>query len=180
MSLHFLVDGYNAIKQVKSLKSIRSLNEARDALIRNIQARRLRRSRNNRITIVFDGKAEREFSQFSSGGYPNKPEFPLSDKSKTALNIIFSKGEPADEVIKRTVQDSSKPGQIIVVSDDKGIVHFTNSLGAKAMSPAEFLCEEKKPRHKELSANRRADFLKAELTYRQQEEINQELRRVWQ
>jgi len=149
-------------------------------LIRNIQAKRLPRSRSNRITVVFDGKEGRGCSLFSSGGYPNKPEFPHPDKSKTTLNIIFSKGESADEVIKRTVQDSSKPGQIIVVSDDKGIVYFTNSLGAKAMSPAEFLCEEKKPQHKEQSANRRAELLKTELSYRQQEEINQELRRIWQ
>jgi predicted RNA-binding protein with PIN domain len=146
MSLHFLIDGYNAIKQVKSLNRIRSLNEARVALIKSIQAKRLLKSKNNQITVVFDGKEECGFSFFTSKDYPSKADFPF--KGKTPLNIIFSKGESADEVIKRMVQDSSRPRQIIVVSDDKGIVYLTNSLGAKAMSPTEFLHEKQKPRPK--------------------------------
>ena len=178
MSLHFLIDGYNAIKQVKSLNRIRNLSEARVALIKSIQAKRLLKSKNNQITVVFDGKEECGFSFFTPKDYPSKADFPF--KSKTPLNIIFSKGESADEVIKRMVQDSSRPRQIIVVSDDKGIVYLTNSLGAKAMSPAEFLHEEQKPRPKKQYTKRRAEPLKIELSYQQQEEINRELRRIWQ
>ena len=169
MSLHFLIDGYNAIKQVKSLNRIRSLNEARVALIKSIQAKRLLKSKNNQITVVFDGKRD-----LSLTGQADKI------RGDSPLNIIFSKGESADEVIKRMVQDSSRPRQIIVVSDDKGIVYLTNSLGAKAVSPAEFLREEQKPRPEKQYTKTRPEPLKIELSYQQQEEINRELRRIWQ
>lgn len=178
MSLHFLVDGYNAINQIDSLRQVRILKDARNALIRNIQAKRMMRSKINKVTVVFDGKkGERELNSFPE--YEQKNARTIS-ASKSQLNIIFSKGESADELIKRMVQESCRPKQMVVVSSDKGIVYFTRSLGARAVSPVEFLCaEQARLRPKKQTAEEGAESQKVELTYQQQEAINQELRRIW-
>ena len=165
MSLHFLIDGYNVIKQVDSLKDMHSLKDARFSLVEIIRVRHLTGSENNRVTIVFDGDENLNLFQ---------------KQNKTQFKIIFSKAESADESIKKIVQDASHPKQIVVVTDDKAIVFFVTSLGAKAMSVNEFLGEkqlDKKSLRKKI--RRKTESQKIELTYQQQEAINQELRRLW-
>jgi len=169
MSLHFLIDGYNVIKQIDCLNDIGTLNNARISLIEIIQARRLTGSKNNRVTIVFDGKE-------------NYYLYPPKDKQR--IKIIFSRQESADDVIKRIVGECDNPKQIVVVTNDKSIVYFTRSLGAKVMSVSDFLAKPEKrldktppPRQK---SKRNHELAKIELTHQQQAAINQELSRIWE
>ena len=166
MSLHFLIDGYNVIKQIDSLRDIRTLKDARMSLMRIIQARRLMGSKNNQVEIVFDGKGDYNF-------YP--------DQSRGQIKIIFSKGESADETIKRIVSNTANPKQKMVVTNDKAIIFFIRSCGAKAMSVSEFFKgEQEQLDSKQKQIRREAESLKLELTYQQQEAINQELRKIWE
>ena len=168
MSLHFLIDGYNVIKRTDSLKDLSSLRHARMSLVKAIQARRLAGSKNNQVTIVFDGRADFDFYQ---------------PQRKGQIKIFFSSDESADEVIKRMVGESGNPKQIVVVTDDKAIAHFIRSAGARAMPVLDFISRDKrqpagKARLKHTGQGER-ELAKAELTYQQQEAINQELNDIW-
>jgi len=123
------------------------------------------RSKHNQITIVFDGKND---FNLLHGNLDNN----------TSIKVIFSKGESADERIKKIVQGSHNPKHIVVVTDDKEIIYFSRSVGAKTMSASEFLDKESRQSG---SKQRRGteESTKTELTYQQQETINQELRRLW-
>ncbi|MFH1578194.1 MAG: NYN domain-containing protein [Candidatus Omnitrophota bacterium] len=164
MSLHFLIDGYNIIKQDECLREIRSLKEARLALLKIIQDHHFFRSPNNQVTLVFDGRDE--FNLYSV-------------QSKGPINIVFSSnGKSADEAIKKITQESKHPRQIVVITNDKAIIFFVRSLGAVTMGVTDFL--KKHPRKAALDKQKAAGLLKAGLTYQQQEAINQELRRLWE
>ena len=167
MSLHFLLDGYNIIKQVQPLKKIRILKEARSKLFSMASASHFNRAENNRITLVFDGREDLNLCSMSSAG---------------KIRIIFSRGESADEVIKRLLQDSSRPGNITVVSDDKPLIYFIKSCGGKGMPVADFF-KEFSENTKSGSSNKlkKKNSLtpKAKLSYQEQESINRELRKIW-
>ena len=166
MSLHFLIDGYNVIKQIECLKDLDVLRDARESLVRIIQSSRLMKSKNNQATIVFDGKGDFNFCR---------------GEDKGSLKRIFSKGESADETIKRIVNDAANPKQMVVVTDDKAIIFFIRSLEAKRMSVSEFLGGIKRQlslRSKQ-KGRESPESLKTEITCQQQEAINQELREYW-
>ncbi|MFC1658818.1 NYN domain-containing protein [Candidatus Omnitrophota bacterium] len=168
MSLHFLIDGYNVIKQAESLSGISILSDARASLVRLIQDRRLAGSKNNLVTVFFDGK---------------EGIGPYQDKRQSGIRIIFSRNEPADEEIKRMVAECKNPKQAVVVTDDKAVAYFSSSLGARVLPVSEFLAKARKtrccrqqPAHR---GKRNQELYKAELTYQQQAAINQELSKFW-
>ena len=74
--------------------------------------------------------------------------------------------------------NSRNPKQIVVVTDDKAIMFFIRSLKAKAMSVDDFFSKQQKKLDKK--PTEKAESAKIELTYQQQQEINQELSRLWQ
>ncbi len=121
MSLHYIIDGYNVIKQVRFLMD-KKLRGGRDGLLKLIERYRLQGSIRNEVSVVFDGKAD-----------------VISPQIQTSLQVIFSKNETADEKIKRQVERSSNPRRIVVVSDDKQLTFYCRSLGAKIKSVKEFL-----------------------------------------
>ncbi|MFH1092918.1 MAG: NYN domain-containing protein [Candidatus Omnitrophota bacterium] len=121
MSLHYIIDGYNVIKQVTFLTG-EKLRAGREGLVQFIERYRPQGSKRNEITIVFDGKAE-------VVGY----------SMKTDIKIIFSRNESADDVIKRMIEKVSNPGQYVVVSDDKAVVFYCRSIGAKWIAVKDFI-----------------------------------------
>ena len=161
MCLHFLIDGYNAINRLKSLNKIANLKKVRDSLI-NIIKQKLKSS-NNKISVIFDGKVEFAFR---------------SEKNNASIKIIFSKGESADDLIKKIVSQSDKPRQIAVVSDDKEIIYFTRSLKAKVVSVKDFFEGNNYTIKKEAGLTNQHSQ-KDELSYLEQELINKELRKKW-
>ncbi|MBU0633942.1 MAG: NYN domain-containing protein [Candidatus Omnitrophica bacterium] len=120
MSLHYIIDGYNAVYKIDSLKD-NSLRNKRDALIGLIERHEPQGSLRNEVTVVFDGKPE-------VSGCEHKGQ----------INVLFSKNESADEKIKKIVEKSSNPKRIVIVSDDRQVIYYCRSLGAKVKSVAEF------------------------------------------
>jgi predicted RNA-binding protein with PIN domain len=121
MSLHFVLDGYNIIKQLPS-QSQKKLKFSRNALLWFVEEKRPQGSRKNKVTVVFDGK-----------------EDVLPYKIDSSAEVIFTKNESADDKIKRIVEKSQNPKQVVVVTDDRELRFFVRRLGAKLMSVVEFI-----------------------------------------
>lgn len=161
MSLHYLVDGYNIVKQAPALAD-RSLEQGRDGLLRWIDAQRPQGSVNNRVTVVFDGSSE-HFGGSWAG----------------TARVIFSRGESADECIKALVEKSAARSNVVVVSDDKGITRYVRSLGARIMGVKEFAADlfDAPPRSSSRSSSQKGQSKYISLTKAQQ--INEELKKIW-
>jgi len=125
MSLRYLLDGYNIVKQVPSLKN-KTLKAGRDSLASFIEGRRPQGSLRNKITVVFDGKLD-------VGPFPGHP----------SIEIIFSRNESADEAIKDIVKKTKNRACLIVVTDDRDLKLDVRALGCRIMSVAEFLSKPK-------------------------------------
>jgi predicted RNA-binding protein with PIN domain len=155
MSLHYILDGYNVIRQSDFL-SRGKLEDSRAALISFLRDRKPCGSINNKITVVFDGKDDVFYRQ-----------------DKGAIEVVFARGESADERIKRMVEDLPNPKQAVVVSDDKDIFLFIRSLGARPMGVLEFL-DKGQPKAKSIRLHP-----KAGVTHQQAARINEELKKIW-
>lgn len=156
MSVHYIIDGYNLIKQIPSLSS-EELRDSRDSLIHLIKTFNLTGSHRNKVTIVFDGRED----VFSPG-------------TEREFDIIFSRGESADSKIKKIVSLSGSPRSLIVVSEDKEIVFFARSYGANTNSINEFLSRMQKQKKTECP-----DGKKDEVSSKTAEKITQELKKIW-
>jgi len=121
MSVHYIIDGYNVVKQVTFLSG-KKLRTGREGLVRFIEQYSPQGSKRNEVTIVFDGQSE-----------------VISPSMKTDIRVIFSRNESADDVIKRMIEKASSPGQYIVVSDDKAIAFYCRSIGAKGLAVKDFI-----------------------------------------
>jgi len=155
MSLHYVLDGYNIIKQLPS-QSKKKLKFSRNALVQFIEGNRPQGSRKNKVTIVFDGK-----------------EDVLPYKIETSAEIIFTRKESADDNIKRIVEKSKNPKQIVVVTDDRELRFFVRRLGAKIMSVNEFISVKDKGRQKILKEDKKVIPANIE------REITEELKGIW-
>jgi predicted RNA-binding protein with PIN domain len=121
--MHIIIDGYNLIRQSDALRRYErlSLEAGRNALIRSVSHYKQRRG--HKVTIVFDGW---------QGGPVEEERDKLS-----GIDIIYSrKGEKADEVIKRMVQERSE--EIVVVTSDRDIADFVSRRGGTAISSQDF------------------------------------------
>jgi predicted RNA-binding protein with PIN domain len=121
--MHIIIDGYNLIRQSDALRRYErfSLEEGRKALIRSISP--YKEQRGYKLTIVFDGW---------QGGPVEEERDRLS-----GIDIIYSrKGEKADEVIKRMVQERAE--EIVVVTSDRDIADFVSRRGETAISSQDF------------------------------------------
>ncbi|MGO9136710.1 MAG: NYN domain-containing protein [Syntrophales bacterium] len=121
--MHIIIDGYNLIRQSDALRRYEklSLEAGRNALTRSVS--NYKQKRGHKVTIVFDGwqggPVEEERDKFSG------------------INIIYSrKGEKADEVIKRMVQERAE--EVVVVTSDRDIADFVSRRGGTAISSQEF------------------------------------------
>ncbi|MBU1088222.1 MAG: NYN domain-containing protein [Candidatus Omnitrophica bacterium] len=121
MSIHYIIDGYNVIKQVSFLTG-KKLRSGREGLVKFIERYRPQGSSRNAVTLVFDGQADVSSPQLIS-----------------LIKVIFSKGESADAKIKRMVERSKNPKQIVVVTDDKEIMFYCRSIGATVSSVRAFI-----------------------------------------
>ena len=186
MSLLYIIDAYNTInhnafspirKKINPVRNTRILgvenkisNGVKDpqrALLEFIENQRLGKKSKSKITVVFDGY----------------PKVSVQKLDEADINIVFSKEETADTRIKRMVEASKNPKNIVVVSDDREIKFFIKSIGASSIGVEEFINpapvrrggvnpEEKPQREKE-------DLIKPELNFSQISKINQELKALW-
>lgn len=155
MSLHYILDGYNIIKQLPSQNKIK-LSSSRNALIRFIDVYHPQGSRKNKVTIVFDGR-----------------EDVLPYKEDTQFEIIFAKKESADDRIKKIVERSKRPKQIVVVTDDREIIFYVRHIGAKVLSVEDFLSSVKQTRIIDEKDEKKHIPAHIEMS------ITEELKKVW-
>ena len=121
--MHIIIDGYNLIRQSDALRRYEriSLEEGRNALLRGISL--YKKQRGHKVSVVFDGW---------QGGPVEEERDKLS-----GIDVIYSrKGEKADEVIKRMVQERAE--EIVVVTSDRDIADFVSRRGGTAISSQEF------------------------------------------
>ncbi|HDN86050.1 MAG: hypothetical protein DRP81_02575 [Candidatus Omnitrophota bacterium] len=150
--LWYIIDGWNLINKLKELKNAPSPCEA---LLFYIKKNNLTGSKNNKVTVVFDGRSN--FAQYNRG---------------TDFNVVFSGERSADDVIKKEVSRYRNKKQIVVVSDDWDIINYVKSEGAGFLKVKDFL---KKRRKKPIHFYEKVKEIELSL----QKEITQELKRIW-
>ena len=121
MALHFLLDGYNIIKQRSEFADL-AIDVGRQRLIRMIEQKQPQGSRRNEITIFFDGK-------------PGRSSPPVS----ATVKVLFSYETSADDLIKTLVADAPTPRHFVVVTDDREIQYHVRAHGAAVWTVQEFM-----------------------------------------
>lgn len=146
--LKYIIDGYNMLHKISSLKGSVS---PQAGLINYIKQNGLTGSRNNKVTVVFDGHGGNDF---------------LQEKEFT---VFYSGDKTADDVIKGKVAASRNKQQIIVVSDDREIRDYVKSEGARILRISDFVS--KKPRSGPIDER--------PISCSQAIEINEEMEKIW-
>jgi predicted RNA-binding protein with PIN domain len=159
MSLHYLLDGYNILKQMAPLRDL-PLEDGRRGLLRWIGDSRPQGSVNNQVTVVFDG---------AEGSCSLQGE----------IRVVFSDGCSADDKIKRMVEEMPAKKNCVVVSDDKDIFLYARSLGAKVMSVAAFTSVRAGRRDDVRARASLAPTNEKYISLSRQEKINKELSGIW-
>jgi len=157
MPLHYILDGYNIIKN-SSFKRIKKLKDQRVALLMMLKEKKAYLGKKSKITVVFDGK---------------KDNFDIPYRKDEDIEIVFTHNESADDWIKDKVKSLKDVKDTVVVSDDKEIIFFVKSYVKSYMGVEEFM-EKFSP-----SKAKSDDFIKPELSYKEILEINEELKRIW-
>ena len=150
--LWYIIDGWNL---VNSIEDIKSSHYPQEALALYISKNRLVGSKNNRVTVVFDGHFDLE-----------------SQMRNFHFKIIFSQDKSADDVIKRMVSDYNNKKQIVVITNDREIINYTRSQGANYLRIAEFIAKKKKTKKADSDKTKSIDFAI-------QREITEELKKKW-
>ncbi|MCR4338242.1 MAG: NYN domain-containing protein [Candidatus Omnitrophica bacterium] len=159
MSLHFILDGYNVIKQTAPLADM-DIQSSRLYLIRWLETYHPQGSLRNQATVVFDGHV-------SVGGYPQY--------QSSSVKVLFSYDESADDVIKRMVAESENKKSIVVVTNDREIQYFVKGLGAQILEVQNFLEKGEKSGG---AASGKSGTTK-NLSRTTQDQINAELEKIW-
>jgi len=123
MPLHYFIDGYNLIWSADNFGGGK-LQTQRERLLRFLEAARPAGSAKNAVTVIFDGQEDVD-----------------SPPWRGAVKVIFSKGEEADAVIKRSVDTMSAPRSAVVVTDDRDIQRWVKASKAKVLTCKEFFRE---------------------------------------
>ncbi|MFH1191168.1 MAG: NYN domain-containing protein [Candidatus Omnitrophota bacterium] len=160
MSLQYIIDAYNLINHPAFKPVSKPALNIQQALADFIQLNRLTGSKNNSVVLVFDGYPP------SLGDIPRE----------NGLLCLFSLMKEADELIKKIVEDSSAPGNIVVVSDDKEVQISSKFLHARVCNVEEFICGKKNNKSAAAVKLAAADF---KLGYAKMQKINEELKKRW-
>lgn len=105
----FIIDGYNLIKTWPDLRD-QALQDARTGLIRLLERFAIGKTasiKRRTIILVFDGRADID------AGSPHS----------SIIRVVFTKGEKADDYIKRFIDDHAA-GRLSVVSNDREIQNY--------------------------------------------------------
>ena len=160
MSLQYVIDAYNLINHPAFKPVSKSALSIQHALADFIRLNKLTGSKNNRLVLVFDG-------------YP----LPAEDIPRdNGLLCMFSRRQEADELIKKIVQDSASPKNIVVVSDDKEVQLTSRFFHAQICNVAEFICGKRDNRS---ATDVKLIVVDFKLSYVKMQKINAELRKKW-
>jgi predicted RNA-binding protein with PIN domain len=161
MSLQYIIDGCNVINHpIFIARANKRITDQRAALLELIKSKRLTGSARNKVIVVFDG-------------YAAAQDIHAISRQASAVEVIFSRKETADERIMKLVSDFCATKSTVVVSDDNQIRIFAKSAGAKVLGVEEFIaCKDKQ-------AGPDDEQAKTDLNYTQMQKINQELKKLW-
>ena len=124
--MHLIIDGYNVMHALPVEKEWpgKASKDRRAFFIERVCAYLGRRS--HRATLVFDGTRGGE----DMGGH----------ETHGGLEVLYSRrGEEADDIIKRMLEESGNPRDVLVVSSDKGVSGFVRSMGASVAGSHELV-----------------------------------------
>ncbi|MCK5305831.1 MAG: NYN domain-containing protein [Candidatus Omnitrophica bacterium] len=153
MSLHYLIDGYNVLHKINGLAD-KELSDGRQELLDIIKRHNL--CGRNKVTVVFDGRSD-----------------VVAPPHKSSFVVLFSEGEPADNLIIRLASKDSNPRRVVVVTDDKEIRFKVGSSCRKVMSVSEFTGKMSK---RKTSTN---EASKTKLEDEDEQKITDELEKKW-
>ena len=170
--MHWLIDGYNLIRQVDFLQAEehKGLATGREALLKFLAefSRRWVKGK-SKITVVFDGPAvapvPAHFRTKIGDCYSSFPPTPAGIKT------VFSRGTTADQVIEELITESSNPADISVVSADGEVKRFAKRHRCAVLDPAGFI-------EKAFSPDK-TQKTKYSLHPDRQRQIESELRKHW-
>ena len=160
MSLQYIVDAYNLTNHPQFRPLTKHSLGIAHALADFISVQRLSGSKNNSVTLVFDG-------------YPLAGEIAPCARN---LFCVFSRMLEADEIIKKIVEESPNPRNIIVVSDDKEVQIAVKFLHAQVSSVQEFILGKKNSNFNVASDKGLND---EKLSFTKMQKINAELKKKW-
>ncbi len=161
--MQFIIDGYNVVRTVKRYIQSRfaKIKDEKQLLLELIKKYPLIASKKHETIIVFDG-------------YDDSKNLIRDFKIK----VIFSQDESADEVIKNIIENSKKPEQIYIISDDREIKDFAKIIGANTISVKELLNSiYKSDLNFNSSQNNNKD--NKEINSKDANKINKELWEIW-
>jgi len=161
MALHFVLDGYNIIKQTGFLDEL-AFASGREKLIKLIESFQPQGSTRNQVTVVFDGRPG------------------MSSPQSAAVKLVFTYDETADEWIKRFVDNSPGPKNIVVVTNDREIQRHVRNVGAAVWPVKDFVWKlkpgpEPAGSKSAVPGRRESKVISKSLEYR----INAELEALW-
>jgi predicted RNA-binding protein with PIN domain len=159
MSLCYIVDGYNLIKRSGRFDDD-DLRTSRQKFFAYLEACRPQGSLRNSLSIVFDGSAD-----------------VVGFREDRSFEVIFTRGESADEKIKSMVQASGRPKDCIVVTDDRDLAIFVRRCGARVMGTLAFTEKGAPVRPRSKNASAGADT--SSLNIVEREKITREMERLW-
>ena len=169
--MHWLIDGYNLIRQVDFLQAEehKGLADGREALLKFLAefSRRWVKGK-SRITVVFDGPKVEPGAHYRTkfDGYSPSPQ-----PTPAGIKTVFSRGTTADQVIEELITESSNHADITVVSADGEIKRFAKRHRCATLDPAGFL-------EKSFSSDK-TQKTKYSLPPDRQRQIESELRKIW-
>jgi len=177
MSVHYIVDGYNAIHRFDGFDAAR-LSESRRRLCAYLEEVRPHGSARNKVTVVFDGPKK---APYGAGPWASPAEGAgsarvMGGREPWPFDVVYSIGETADDVILKRVRAARQPRNCVVVTDDKGLAFIVKKSGAAVMTVAHFLGAGPKRR---VLRVRKGAADKASLNVVTRENITQELSRLW-
>ncbi len=147
MARLYLVDGYNVIYARNPRPE--SLERERAILLEQV------RRWPGRVLVVFDGQ--------QGTGLRGEP------------GVVFTRGESADDYIRRYVARSSRPQEIVVVTRDRPLQNAVKHFGARVLDPSAFLRE----LHHRTQSGSRGLQRKTSLRPDEVARINRELLDLW-
>jgi predicted RNA-binding protein with PIN domain len=160
MSLQYIIDAYNIINHPQFSSAAKKSSCIQSSLADFIKLNRLAGSARNRAILVFDG-------------YPPPAQAMLKEDG---LVCMFSRKSQADELIRRLVEESAQPRNIVVVSDDKGVQLAARLFHAQVCAVEEFIRGKKNAREQPLAQQDSEEY---KISYSNMQKLNAELKKKW-
>ncbi|OIO33709.1 MAG: hypothetical protein COZ37_05500 [bacterium (Candidatus Ratteibacteria) CG_4_10_14_3_um_filter_41_18] len=153
--MKIIIDGYNLIwaapelrRKVISEEKPINLKEGRDTLLHSLASYQRGHPKLD-IIVVFDAQKEVFL-------YPSL---------QSGIKVLYSKGETADNLIKKIVEDEEKPQKTLVVTSDKELKGRVKERGAQVIGSLTFFkkISPVKERSPERLNNQQENLIKEEL-----------------